>query len=309
MVTDPEAGQRIDIYLSKKITSLSRSSVSRLIDDKNILVNQNPTTKSYRIKKGDKLSVSLAAPKAQDQVEPQKLDFRILYEDDHLLVISKPAGIVCHPGPGHDSRTLVNALVYRCDRLSGMGHPQRPGLVHRLDKDTSGLIVIAKDDSIYENLTSLFKERKVKKNYIALVQGIFFEKKGRIILPVARSAKDRKKMSVAIDRGREAITEFNLIKEYDEEASLLDVTLETGRTHQIRVHLGHIGHPVVGDRTYGNKISMRLAEKIGLDRHFLHANRLEFIHPVTQNPLKVEDTLPSDLKSSLDRLEQFTGNQ
>jgi len=177
--------------------------------------------------------------------------------------------------------------------------------VHRLDKDTSGLLMIAKDNHTHDQLSSLFKRREVKKNYIALAAGTFLEKKGRIILPVTRSVRDRKKMSVSADRGREAVTMFSLLQEFGHECSLLDICLETGRTHQIRVHLSYIGHPVVGDRQYGNKDCLRLAEKIGLSRQFLHAQRLEFIHPVTNKPVKVEDQLPDDLRTALDKLKKL----
>ncbi len=303
-VNEHQAGQRIDIYLSNLVPEASRSKISKLIEQKNIKVNRQDTSKNYKIKRGDQIIVHYAETGPAESIKPQNINIKVIYEDEHMLIISKPAGLPCHPGPGHGSHTLANALVYKFSRLSGFDKSQRPGIVHRLDKDTSGLMVIAKDDRFHELLIQLFKNRKIKKNYTALVQGIFAEKKGKIILPLGRSAKDRKKISVRLNGGRDAITKFSLIKEFDEGCSLLDISPETGRTHQIRVHLSHIGHPVVGDRKYGNKGSLKLAKKIGLKRQFLHAHKLEFEHPITRNIIKAEDKLPQDLQLGLDKLNQ-----
>ncbi|MGM0364920.1 MAG: RluA family pseudouridine synthase [Actinomycetota bacterium] len=300
-----EIGQRIDLYLSLKLQGFSRSRISKLIEQGKIKVNRQKTNKSYRLKEGDHIVIAETETEPSLDLKPQKLDIKVIYEDNYLLVISKPAGMVCHPGPGHSSHTLVNALLYHCSRLSNLSQNQRPGLVHRLDKDTSGLIIIAKDDSTYEHLSELFKKREVKKSYIALAMGLFAEKRGRIELPVSRSRRDRKKISVSVNRGRDAVTLFSVLEEYDSICSLLQIGLQTGRTHQIRVHLSYIGHPVVGDRQYGTKECLKLADKIGLNRQFLHAKKLKFIHPVTRKTVEVEDRFPDDLSLSLEKLNKL----
>ncbi len=297
-----QAGKRVDVFLSQKLNHLSRSRIAKLIEQKKILINQQTITKSDTLKAGDLLAVVMTDQEDQPVLKPQKLHIHVVYEDEHLSIVSKPPGMVCYPGPGHHSGTLANALLYKYKKLPGFREIPRTGLVHRLDKDTSGLLIVAKDEHTHTLLQGLFKKRLVKKNYTALSAGLFSEKRGRIALPLARSSKDRKKISVSVNRGREALTEFRRIQSYGSLCSLLDINLKTGRTHQIRVHLHYIGHPVVGDRQYGNKASLKIAKEIGIKRHFLHARKLEFTHPVTQEHLRVEDVLPPDLQAGLDNL-------
>ena len=294
------AGQRIDKYLSNNLEEKSRSYIQKLIKQAKVKVNSQSVNKNYRLSAGDEVIVESLVFKNLS-VKPQKIGLNIVYEDEYLLVISKKAAVVVHPSPGHSEDTLVNAVLYYCNNLSSVAGDLRPGIVHRLDKDTSGLIIIAKNDNIHRQLSNQFKTRKVKKTYTALVWGIFSEKKGEIRLPIGRSRLDRKKMSVSLDRGRYAVTEFEVIEEF-KKCSLVNVNLKTGRTHQIRVHFRYIGHPVIGDREYGNKQSINLASKIGLNRQFLHAKELIFIHPVLNKKMEIEDKIAEDLQESLEKL-------
>jgi len=226
----------------------------------------------------------------------------MLYEDKYFLIISKTAGITVHPAPGSFENTLVNAILfYLKKKPSQTLYGQRAGIVHRLDKDTSGLIIIAKNDVIAAKISEQFKSRTVEKKYTALVLGNFAEKKGEIRLPIGRSRIDRKKMGISIDRGREAVTDFVVTEEF-EGCSLLDVFPKTGRTHQIRVHLSYIDHPIIGDKQYGNKESEAIAHDIGLDRQFLHASKLKFIHPENGKVIEIEDRLADDLNTALNNL-------
>ena len=209
--------------------------------------------------------------------------------------------MVTHPAPGNENHTLVNALMYHCKNLSKLSGEERAGIVHRLDKDTSGLLIVAKDENVHHRLSTMFSERTIKKTYIALAEGRFKEDKGEIKLPIGRSRIDRKKMSVAIDNGRDAITAFKVEEEF-RQAALLSVYPQTGRTHQIRVHLAYIGHPIIADQVYGSKLSSKIAKKINLKRQFLHAAKLVFTHPVTEKVMEFEDPLPSDLAESLENL-------
>jgi 23S rRNA pseudouridine1911/1915/1917 synthase len=217
-----------------------------------------------------------------------------VYEDSYLLVISKEPGMLTHPVPGSNKNTVVNALLYHYSNLSDLPGKDRAGIVHRLDKDTSGLLIVAKNNNIHCLLSEKFKNREIKKTYSALVWGKFPEKRGEIIIPVGRSRLDRKKMCVSIDAGRNAVTGFGVVEEF-KNVTLLDVYPETGRTHQIRVHLSYIGHPVIGDKIYGNSESKKEASRLGIERQFLHARRLEFIHPVTGKNMILEDELADDL--------------
>ncbi|MCG9479730.1 MAG: RluA family pseudouridine synthase [Actinomycetia bacterium] len=301
VVTAQEQGKRIDRFLSENINRITRSQISILMEQGKVRVNQQSVTKSYRIKEGDRIYVLDLVKDDSPKLEPENLNLNILYEDKYLMVVSKPAGMVCHPGPGHSRHTLVNALLYHSQKLSDRGEGDRPGIVHRLDKDTSGLVVVAKDNHTHQLLSDLFKSRQVKKIYWALVWGNFSEKKGMISLPLSRSAKDRKKIAVSSDRGRQASTEFEIREQFNQ-CSWLSINLKTGRTHQIRVHMNYIDHPVIGDNTYRNKESAGLAQTLGLSRQFLHAIKIEFVHPIKKTGIKVEDSLPAELQSVLDRL-------
>ena len=297
------ARQRIDKFLSNNLEEKSRSYIQKLIKQAKVKVNNQSINKNYRLSAGDKVIVESLIFKNLS-VKPQKIRLNVVYEDEYFLVISKKAAVVVHPSPGHSENTLVNAVLYYCDSLSSTGGDLRPGIVHRLDKDTSGLIVIAKNDNIHRQLSNQFKTRKVKKTYIALVWGIFSEKKGEIRLPIGRSRLDRRKMSVSLDRGKDAVTEFEVIEKF-RKCSLVNVNLKTGRTHQIRVHFSYIGHPIIGDRKYGTRESNNLALEIGLNRQFLHSKEITFIHPVLNEKIEIEDKIAEDLKASLEKLRRI----
>lgn len=291
--------KRIDKFLAAKIKDTSRSYIQGIIGSGKVKVNNRVVNKHYRVFEKDVITVAYPEESTSDiSLEPQKININIKYEDDYFLVVSKKAGMLAHPVPGFRKDTLVNALLYHYNKLSNLSGKERAGIVHRLDKDTSGLIIIAKDDNTHRLLSEKFKSRKIKKTYAALVWGKFTEDKGEIILPVGRSRLDRKKMSVSIDMGRDAVTGFKIEEEF-KNATLLDVYPETGRTHQIRVHLSYIEHPVVGDKLYGNSYSKKLAKELGLERQFLHARKLEFTHPVKGEKLIIEDKLSDDLLSCL----------
>jgi len=293
------SGQRIDKFLTAKAKNISRSHIQSIIGKEKVKVNGKAVSKHYKLAENDHISVE--NPGEDDShmdVEPQKINLKIIYEDKYLLAISKKPGMLTHPVPGFKKDTLVNALLYHYDKLSNLPGKDRAGIVHRLDKDTSGLLIIAKDDNTHRLLSDKFKEREIKKTYAALVWGNFSEKNGEIILPIGRSRLDRKKMSVSIDKGREAVTKFEVVEQF-KDAALLDIHPETGRTHQIRVHLSYIGHPIMGDETYGTSQSKKISAELGLERQFLHAKRLEFTHPITGEKLVLEDKLPVDLSRCL----------
>ena len=298
------SGQRIDKFLTAKAKNISRSHIQNIIGKEKVKVNGRVVSKHYRLAENDHISVeSPGEDDSHTDVEPQKINLKIIYEDKYLLAISKKPGMLTHPVPGFKKDTLVNALLYHYDKLSNLPGKDRAGIVHRLDKDTSGLLIIAKDDNTHRLLSDKFKEREIKKTYAALVWGNFSEKNGEIILPIGRSRLDRKKMSISIDKGREAVTRFEVVEEF-KDTTLLDIHPETGRTHQIRVHLSYIGHPIIGDETYGTNQSKKMSAELGLERQFLHAKRLEFIHPVTGEKLVLEDKLPADLSRCLKALRE-----
>lgn len=294
-----DKGKRIDSFLSEHDIGLSRSRIQKLIKSGNIKVNgvASITKNSYVIKGKERLVLS-NTNSFDDEIRyfPQKIDIKIIYEDDSMIAVSKPPGMVVHPAPGSKDSTLLNAVLYY-NYKTCFNKDLRAGIVHRLDKDTSGIVLIAKDYCSYSALSLLFKERKIRKTYIALVLGNFKEKTGLIDIPIERSKKNRKIMDVSIS-GRKSETEFKVLKTY-ELSSLLEVYPKTGRTHQIRVHFSHIGHPVIGDKTYGNKETERLADNIRIKRHFLHAKRITFVHPFTGNPVDIIDEIPEDLKNSI----------
>ncbi|MBN2072861.1 MAG: RluA family pseudouridine synthase [Actinobacteria bacterium] len=299
----PESsGLRIDRFLSGNLNEISRSRIQKLISEGEIRVNGVAVSKHHRLSGGEKIEIGdLSGNLLQGKVIPEDIELKVVYEDDNILVISKEAGMLTHPCPGKNSHTLVNALLHRCMELSKLSGEERAGIVHRLDRDTSGLLITAKNDRVHHKLSQLFSGRKIKKTYSALATGNFPEEQGRIELPLGRSRMDRRKMAVSVDRGREAVTWFEVVEKF-KGATLLDVHPQTGRTHQIRVHLSYIGHPVVGDEVYGNKESQKIAEVAGLERQFLHARKIEFIHPVTGKNMVLEDDLPQDLKLALDNL-------
>ena len=295
-----QSGQRLDVFLAQNDQSLSRSRVKRAIEEGEALVNDLAPKPAQRLKEGDVVRLDLK-PAKEALAVGQEIPLNIIYEDAGIIVINKEAGMVVHPAPGNYDHTLVNALLFHCSDLSGIGGVLRPGIVHRLDKGTSGLIVAAKSDAAHRSLTAQFKNHEVEKTYLALVWGDIKGDRGEIILPVGRHPGDRKKMSTKSRRGRDAITYWK-VKERFGLATLLEVEIKTGRTHQIRVHLSDRGYPVVGDAVYGNASKIRTvtdtalkAQFKALNRQALHAARLSFIHPQSGERVVFEAEMPEDM--------------
>jgi 23S rRNA pseudouridine1911/1915/1917 synthase len=308
-VSQEDAGSRLDLFLSRMRLELSRNQVQRLIDDNFILVNEKPQKASYRLRSKDQILVSVP-PTPPCQLAPEPLSLDVVFEDDHLIAINKPPGLVVHPATSHRTSTLVHGLLYHCDHLADLGGPLRPGIVHRLDKDTSGIIVVAKDNSAYRHLTQQFKEKAVYKEYSALVYGRLPDCSGQFTDPIRRHPKNRKKMGI-IAGGREAST-FWWLELFFGEVSLVKVVIKTGRTHQIRVHFAHAHHPVVGDATYGGRKrvksvrnSLMRARLSKVKRQMLHARRLELEHPATGEKLDLSAPLPEDMSELLDFLRKY----
>ena len=299
-----QAGARLDAYLASLIEGWSRARLQRLIENEDVLVNGKIAKPSHKLRDGDEIDVELVAAPT-DVFTPENIPLDIVYEDNVLVVVNKPAGLVVHPSPGTPSGTLANALAYHFQKLPGSG--VRPGIVHRLDRDTSGLLVVAKTDAALENLSDQFRDRTVYKSYVALVHGRVLTNSGKIDQPLARDPSNRTRMAV-VRAGRNALTLYRVRRAFDR-FTLLDVELKTGRTHQIRVHLAWMKHPVVADETYGggrdNTIGdPRLRARIrALHRHFLHAEKLGFKHPTTGEFVKFESALPQPLGDLLVELE------
>ncbi len=295
VVEKEEVNIRIDRYIPEKRPEFSRSAIQRLLEEKNILVNGKEVKPSYKVQEGDKIVVQ-ELPAKETSIKAQEIPLEVIYEDQDMVVINKPKGMVVHPADGNPDGTLVNAVMALCKgSLSGIGGEIRPGIVHRLDKDTSGIIMVAKNDLTHIHLSEQIKNHEVKKTYIALVRGIIKEKEATIHMPIARSKKDRKKMAVDKD-GKDAITHFKVLKRYDK-YTLLEIRIETGRTHQIRVHMAEIGHPVVGDMVYSNG-----KNEFGIEGQMLHARRLEFSHPTTGEKMILEAKLPAYFEQVLEQL-------
>lgn len=290
-------GKRIDAYLSEKLEDMSRVTVQRLLSNGKILVNHKMVKSSYKVQEGDKIQIEEEIP-VEVSLKAQDIPLDVIYEDKDIIVVNKPKGIVVHPANGNPDGTLVNAIMAMCKgSLSGIGGEIRPGIVHRLDKDTSGIIVVAKNDKAHINLSEQIKEHRVKKTYIALVRGIVKENEATINMPIGRSEKDRKKMAVT-KKGKEAITHFRVLERYDK-YTLLQVNIETGRTHQIRVHLSQIGYPIVGDEVYSNG-----KNEWNIKGQCLHAKSLEFTHPITGEKMYLEARLPEYFENMLEDLEK-----
>ena len=295
IVSQEEKGKRLDTYIPSVDTDITRTSAQRLIEDGNILVNGKNAKVSYKIQENDKISVEIPEPK-QIELKAQNIPIEIIYEDSDIIVVNKPKGMVVHPANGNPDGTLVNAIMAICkDSLSGIGGEIRPGIVHRIDKDTSGLLIVAKNDNAHVKMSEQIKNHEVKKTYIALVRGVFKENEATIDMPIGRSTSDRKKMAVN-KNGKNAITHIKVLKRFDK-YTLLRVNIETGRTHQIRVHLSHIGYPIVGDYTYSNG-----KNEFDVVGQCLHAQKLEFKHPITQKDMCLEAELPQYFKDILDKL-------
>lgn len=291
---------RLDAYISKEIEDLSRSMIQKLLEEDKINVNGKIEKPSYKVQEGDIIEVSIEEPK-EVKIEAQDIPLDIIYEDNDILVVNKQKGLVVHPANGNPDGTLVNAIMAHCkDSLSGIGGELRPGIVHRLDKDTSGLLIIAKNDKAHIQVSEQIKNREVKKTYIALVRGTIAEDEATINMPIGRSTKDRKKMAVT-KNGKDAVTHFRVLNRYTTNKgsyTLLEIKIDTGRTHQIRVHMAEIGHPVIGDSVYSNG-----KNEFGVEGQCLHAKRLEFVHPITGKEMKLEAPLPEYFKKIVEQLE------
>ena len=291
-----ESGKRLDSYVASQDEEITRTATQRLIEQGHILVNGKKQKVSYKVSKGD--IISIEEVKVQPiELKAQEIPIEIIYEDNDIIVVNKPKGMVVHPANGNPDGTLVNAIMAICkDSLSGIGGEIRPGIVHRLDKDTSGLLIVAKNDKAHVNMSEQIKNHEVKKTYIALVRGIVKENEATIDMPIGRSTSDRKKMAVT-KNGKNAVTHIKVLKRYDK-YTLLQVNIETGRTHQIRVHLSHIGYPIVGDCTYSNG-----KNEFGIVGQCLHSKSLEFKHPITGKEMKLEAPLPEYFENILKELE------
>lgn len=302
VVKTEDKNERIDKFLFKQDIGLSRSKIQKLINLGKVKVNEKIiTAKNFSLSTYDIIEINdLSVNEELLSYKPQNIDIKVLYEDDYLIAISKEPGIVVYPGAGHKENTLLNALINYDDKLSGMEGDLRAGIVHRLDKDTSGVMLIAKTPRIHELLSEEFKQRQITKKYVALVLGNFKEEAGIINIPIGRSKKDRKKMGVAFN-GRNSISEFKVLEQFDD-CAFLEIYPKTGRTHQIRIHFSFIGHPVIGDKNYGNKETEKIAKEIGLNRQFLHAKGIKFIHPVSGESIEIIDELSDDLKHALNVL-------
>lgn len=301
IVKPDEAGERIDTFLARK-TEISRSQIQRLILTKNVLVNEKHIRQNFKIRAADIISVTFNH-EHEDILVPESLDLPIIYKDHYVVVVDKPAGMVVYPAAGHRSRTLMNALSYYSDKLATVGGPLRPGVVHRLDKDTSGVMVIAVDDAAYYDLVDQFRQRTITRSYVALIYGTMQGEKGEILSKIGRSESDRKKMSTRVRRGKDAITRWKVLQKY-QGAMMVEVKLATGRTHQIRVHFAAEGHPVLGDRTYGRirEISGQ-RRRIYFPRQMLHAAVLGFAHPSTGEYMEFSSPLPADIQTAVKELQ------
>jgi 23S rRNA pseudouridine1911/1915/1917 synthase len=305
-VSETDANTRLDAFLAAQIDGWSRARLQRLIEDEEVLINGKPAKASYKLRTGDEIEVELTAPPAATFV-PEDIPLEIIFEDESLIVVNKPAGLVVHPAAGIHSGTLANALAYHFQKLSTRAGDIRPGIVHRLDKDTSGLMVVAKNEATHENLADQFRAREVFKSYVALVHGVVKQQSGRIEQPIARDPRTRIRMAV-VRAGRGALSLYKIRKSF-KSFTLLDVELKTGRTHQIRVHLSWLKHPVVGDEVYGGgrdktvqDVRLRAAIR-KLHRQFLHAERLGFRHPTSGESLQFVAPLPPELSQLLAELD------
>ncbi len=291
------ANVRLDAYISSKETNLSRTNIQRLIEEGNILVNGQKKKISYKVQTGDNIEINIPEAK-ETSIKAENIPVEVVYEDNDIIVVNKPKGMVVHPANGNPDGTLVNAIMAMCKgSLSGIGGEIRPGIVHRLDKDTSGLLIVAKNDLAHINMSNQIKDRQVKKIYIALVKGNINENEATINMPIGRSTKDRKKMAVRKD-GKEAVTHFKVLKRY-KDYTLLKVKIDTGRTHQIRVHMAEIGHPVVGDMVYSKG-----KNEFGVEGQMLHAQSLDFKHPITGKKMHLEAKLPEYFEKVLEKLDR-----
>lgn len=285
---------RIDKWLVEQ-TDLTRSRIQSLIKSKEVLVNGKAVKANYKLAEDDEVKITISDDKDLD-VEAENIPLDIVYEDNDVIVINKPRGMVVHPAPGNLKGTLVNALLYHCNDLSGINGVLRPGIVHRIDKDTSGLIIVAKNDKAHLSLSEQLQKKEVSRKYYALVHGVIEHDNGSIDAPIGRDVNDRKKMAVTATNSKNAITHFKVIKRF-KDYTLVECSLETGRTHQIRVHMAYINHPIVGDETYAYRKTMKVGGQL------LHAYQLKFTHPITNKQVVVEADMPDVFKNVLEELE------
>ncbi|MEW6261938.1 MAG: RluA family pseudouridine synthase [Thermodesulfobacteriota bacterium] len=310
VVTEAEQDRRLDLFLAGRAADLSRARIQVLIQQGLILVDGQAVKASRRLKSGQTVRLIVPAPVTSQLIPEPEVDFDLLYQDADLVVIDKPAGLVVHPATGHRTGTLVHGLLAACPDLKGVGGELRPGLVHRLDKDTSGVMVVAKSEPALKGLVADFKSRGVQKNYLALCLGRPRLDRGQIDAPIGRHPLRRQEMSVRSRRGREALTKYEVLRQYEVGVSLLRLELLTGRTHQIRVHLASIGHPVLGDKVYGRGLAglnRALAWRGLVKRQMLHAQRLGFDHPITRIRLEFTAPLPGDMNEVIEVLDKQEG--
>ena len=288
-----EANERLDKYLAAN-TDYSRVMISKMIDAEYIKVNDKLEKASYKVRENDCIEI-LDGFKEETDITPTKMDINIVYEDEHIIIVNKPSGLVVHPGSGNYDNTLVNGLLYYTNSLSDVNGEERPGIVHRIDKDTSGLLMVAKTNEAHQILTEYFKNKDVKREYLALITGVFPHETATIDAPIGRDPKDRKKMTVTADNSKEAVTHLKVIKRYREH-TLVSLKLETGRTHQIRVHMKYIGYPVFNDPVYTNKKTTEFGQ-------FLHSHKMEFDHPITKEHMSFECPMPTEMQEFINSLE------
>lgn len=300
-VTPHNLPDRLDLYLMKRGIPFSRSRIQKLIAEEQIRVNDRPAKSSYRVREGDRIEIRIPPP-APLELIPEAISLDVVYEDESLLVINKAAGMVVHPAPGHDQGTLVHALLHHCQNLTGIGGRERPGIVHRLDKETSGIMVVAKTDQAHQRISKQFKHHTIDRRYLALVCGRMEKKTGKVVLPIGRDRIDRKKISARTSHPREAETRF-IVRENFKSAAFLEVYPQTGRTHQIRVHMAHLGHPIIGDKVYGGRAARAFELQVG--RQMLHAERLGFVHPATGETMTFSAPLPEDMQQMLTALQSY----
>ncbi len=311
-VPEGKRKERIDIFLANSVENATRSRIQKLIKSNLVTVNNKIIKQNYLICPGDIIEITIPVTPRPEETEPEDIPLSIVYEDEYIIVVNKPAGMVAHPALGNYSGTLVNALLHYTQKLSKLNEPGRPGIVHRIDKDTSGLLLIAKDEWTHAQLAKQFSSHTIDREYWAVCWGLFGDKKGEVIGNIARSNKDRKIFTVSTTEGRYAHTFYEVIEEF-EFASLVKLKLKTGRTHQIRVHMSHIKHPVFGDPTYGGrrivygsnlpKIKSRVENLLQImKRQALHAKTLGFVHPHTKEKIFLDSELPEDMKMLLDKL-------
>jgi 23S rRNA pseudouridine1911/1915/1917 synthase len=311
-ITDGKQKERLDIFLTNSIEKSTRSRIQKLIKSNLVLINGEPAKANYKVVPNDIIEVTIPVSPRPETVEPEDIPLEIIYEDDDLLILNKPAGVVVHPALGNHTGTLVNALLHYTGKLSSVNEEVRAGIVHRIDKDTSGLLLVAKDDWIHSELAKQFAAHTIDRTYWAVAWGRFKDDEGEIIGNIGRSKKDRKLFAVVENEGKHAHTFYRVIEEY-EFASLIELKLKTGRTHQIRVHLNSVNHPVFGDATYGGrkiayglnlpKIKSRVENLLKIiDRQALHAKTLGFVHPRSGNKMEFDSELPEDINEIIKKL-------